>query len=213
MSRLIAFGSSPISYTHGGNQTFPAIVAQKLGKDYVEISRRWISNNKITRKILSYPFESTDTVLVCWTNSLRVEFRTEQGWVGLNRDTAAVGSFEETWYQGPGRWEYTSILNTVKEMLLAQTFLKSQGLSYLFVSDNNDYFHSFLVANPDEYLSSLLGLLDHDNILSFEGNQGFLPWAKSQGYQFNGGQEQRGYPEHQAHAAAAEYILAQGPLK
>lgn len=213
MSRLIAFGSSPISYTHGGDQTFTSILAEKLGKEYVEVSRRWVSNNKLTRKILTYEFDPNDAVLVCWTNSMRVEFRTEQGWVGLNRDTAAVGTFEEAWYQGPGRWEYTSISNTLKEMLLAQAFLKDKNLNYLFVSDNNDYFQSFLVANPDPYLSSLIGLLDQTRLLSFDGNQGFLPWAQEQGYQFNSGpNQQRGYPEYLAHVHAAEYIFSKGLL-
>lgn len=213
MSRLIAFGSSPISYTHGGDRTFTSILAEKLGKEYVEVSRRWISNHKLTRKILSYEFEPTDTVLVCWTSSMRIEFRTEQGWMALNRDTASVGTFEEAWYQGPGRWEYTSILNTVKEMVLAQHFLKSQGFPYLFVSDNNDYFHSFLVANPDPYLSGLIGMLDQTRLLGFTGNQGFIPWAQEQGYQFDSGpNQQRGYPEYQAHVDAAEYIIAQGLL-
>jgi hypothetical protein len=98
-------------------------------------------------------------------------------------------------------------------MLLAQTFLKDKKLNYLFVSDNNDYFHSFLVANPDPYFSSLLGMLDQTRLLSFNGNQGFLPWAREQGYQFNSGpNQQRGYPEHQAHVHAAEYIFSKGLL-
>ena len=213
MSRLIAFGSSPIIYTHSKdtsleNVTYPAIIAQKLDREYLCIAKRWMSNSKIARKILSFEFEPGDVVLVTWTSTMRAEFRSEHGWFGINRESIKSGSFEETWYQGPGNWEYTSIMTALKEMLLAQTFLKSKGISYLFLFDNSEYLQSYRVANPDEYLGAMISMLDQTCILSFENNNGFINWCQEEKYEFDGVPgEKRGYPIQAAHQRAAEYIL------
>ena len=211
MSRLIAFGSSPIIYTHSAdaklkNLTYPAIIAQKLGKEYVAVARLWTANNKITRKVLSFDFAPNDFALITWSTTARVEFRSEHGWFVANRDDFKPNTFEEAWYQGPGKWEYTSILSVLKEMLLTQSFLKSKGIPYLFLFDNSEYFQSYLTAFPDQHMASMNTMLDHTRILSFENNTGFLDWCQKNNYPF-APPESRGYPIQTAHQRAAEYIL------
>ena len=143
MSRLIAFGSSPIVYAPSPDQleykglTFPWLIAKEFGYEFCNEGKRFNSNSKIARAVVSHVYQPEDVVIVSWTSTMRFEFRTEHGWAGTNRDTLTPGTFDEHWYQGPGTWEYTSIMTTLKEIILAQNFLIQKQIPYLFVFDNN----------------------------------------------------------------------------
>lgn len=212
MSRLIAFGSSPIIYAPSPdpnltNKTFTAIIAEQLGQEYLCVAKRWNSNSKIARKVISFEYQPDDTVFVVWSSTMRAEFRTEHGWFGTNRDTAIKGGFEEAWYAGPGNWAYTSMVMTIKEMILAQHFLKAHNIKYFFAFDNSELLGSYELANPDPYFTGLLSILDLSCLVTFEGNNGFLNWCKNNNYEFIGGPTERGYPTQSAHQDAADYIL------
>lgn len=199
MSNLIAFGSSPIM----GNPGFPEIIASQMGRNYINKSKPVNSNNKISRSIMSYKDYSDDFVLVSWTSTTRDEFRTEHGWSHINRATVKPGNgFEEQWYNGPGRWEYTGVSTALKAIIITQTFLKAKQLPYVFVFDNNEIVQSALVTGPDHYFESLLSMIDWTKIVLFENN-GFINWCKQNNYGIDGN-----HMFAESHQLTAEYIMA-----
>jgi hypothetical protein len=182
MNRLIAFGSSPIMAFDKTIVPYPKIIADQMGLAYDSQVKPLTSNSKIARKVLTYNNYQNDMVLVSWTSTTRSEFRTEHGWMGTNLNTYQPGSgFEEHWYQGPGQWEYTGVITALKEMVLVQSFLKSRGIPYAFLFDNNEILHSCWYQEPDEYMGAVISSIDQSKILTFEG-QGFVPWCEAQGY-------------------------------
>ena len=197
MSRLIAYGSSPIKEDFA----FPAQIAQHLDREYVNRIKPLNSNHKLARQIISQTYEPTDLVLVDWATTVRQEFRTEQGWMTTSRVNKPNSEFETAWYQGPGNWEYTPVYSALKEIVLAQTFLKTQGLDYVFTFDYDDVIHSTLLSEPDEYIGPLKNLIDWNRVVLFEGH-GFLHWAKENKFEIDGG-----HAEKAAHDSATEYLI------
>jgi hypothetical protein len=201
MNRLIAFGSSPIMAFDKTIVPYPKIIADQMGLAYDSQAKPLTSNSKIARKVLSYNCQDA-LVLVSWSSTTRTEFRTEHGWTSTNLSTHQ-SDFEKQWYQGPAQWEYTGVCTALKEIVLVQSFLKSCDIPYVFLYDNNEITHSGLYQNPDEYLKSIIGLIDHSKILLFEG-QGFVPWCESKGYQRQSGN----HFNTPAHIHAANVISA-----
>jgi len=152
--------------------------------------------------VLSHDYEADDYVLIDWTTTIRHEFRTAEGWMSTNMATYKAGSgFEEHWYQGPGQWEYTGILLALKEILLAQTFLTSQNLSYQMTFDYDDLIKSKRLSEPDAYVSAIKNLIDWNRMMLFDGT-GFLSWAQRHNFVLDGG-----HAEPAAHDRATEYLL------
>jgi hypothetical protein len=204
MNRLISFGSSPIMALNKTIVPYPQIIANRLGIAYDSQAKPRTSNNKIARKILSYKEYRDDIVLVSWATTMRTEFRSEHGWVATDMTTYVPGSgFDEHWYAGPGRWEYTGVSTALKEILIAQSFLQSHNIPYIFTFDTNEIVHSQLYQHPDEYLDAIIKTIDHSRIILFE-NQGFIAWAESKGY----ARQQGNHFETQAHERAADIINA-----
>jgi hypothetical protein len=203
MSRLIAFGSSTIQ----DKTAYPALVARRLNFDYVNRAKVLNSNHKIARMVLSYPdYQPNDFVLVEWTSTIRHEFRTELGWMPSNMNSykKGTGSFEEAYYtNGPGRWEYNGIYTMLKEIVLAQTFLKAQNIKHLFLFYPDDLLASFLYKEPDQYLGSMIQLIDWSRFLHFDGH-GFREWCLINNYAFEEGSS---HPAPMSHRLAADYIL------
>jgi hypothetical protein len=201
MSNLIAFGSSTImgSAEFPG---FPGIIAAHLGREYIDRSKPVNSNSKISRNILSYQNYSDDFILVSWTSTIRHEFRTEHGWMPTNMATFKPGcGFEEQWYNGPGKWEYTGVSTALKEIVLTQTFLKTKKLPYVFIFDTDDVICSFLVNSPDPYIATLLSLIDWKQFVFFE-NKGFIRWCTEKNYGINGN-----HMTPESHQLTADYII------
>jgi len=203
MTTLISFGSSPVM----GKNSFPGIIAQRLGYSHVDRGRASASNSKITRTILNYKNYKnyTDFVaVVAWTSTARYEFRTEHGWNGFNisRYKKDPDSFRDHWFNGPGKWEYTAITTALKEILIAQTFLLSKKIPYLFVFDMNEIIDSYLFTNPDDYLGSMIAMIDWNRFLLFDNN-GFKNWAIKNNFEHTDDK----HPGYQAHKLAADYIL------
>jgi hypothetical protein len=210
INKLIAFGSSPIMgknplFPSLTTTTYPNVIANKLNLKFKLLARPGPSNSRITRTILHTDLQNA-LALVSWTSSARCEFRTENGWKSVSiikhHQSSAVG-FEKSWYEGPGKWEYTSVSTTLKEILLAQTFLNSKNVPYVFLFDNNEIVKSFLYQNPDSYLKSIIDLIDWKKFVLFDG-QGFAPWCRDNGYAgFKGN-----HFNDDAHQCAADYIMS-----
>ena len=197
MTRLVAFGSSPIKDTFA----FPAQIAQHLEREYVSRAKPVNSNHKIARMVMSQEYEADDYVIVVWGTTVRHEFRTEQGWMTTSRVDKSSSEFETAWYQGPGNWEYTAVYSALKEIILAQTFFKSKNLQYVFTFDYDDVIHSTLLSHPDEYISTLKDLIDWTRVVLFDGH-GFLWWVQEHGFECDGG-----HAESAAHDHATAYLL------
>jgi len=200
MITLIAFGSSPVM----GKTSFPSIIAQRLGYDHVDCSRPVTSNSKITRKILSYKNYTDSVVVATWTSTVRHEFRTERGWTGLDmaRYKKDSGLFEDHWFNGPGKWEYTGVTSALKEILIAQIFLLSKQIPYLFVFDMNEIIDSTLFQEPDDYLGSMIKMIDWNQFVLFDNN-GFKNWSIKNNFEL----KDATHPADRAHHLAADYIL------
>ena len=200
MTTLVTFGSSPVM----GKTSFPSIIAQRLGYDHVDCGRPATSNSKITRKILSYKNYTDSVVVAAWSSTVRHEFRTEHGWKGIDIAWYKKGSglFEDHWFNGPGKWEYTGVSGALKEISMAQTFLLAKQIPYLFVFDMNEIIDSFLFKNPDDYLGSMINMIDWNRFVLFDNN-GFKNWARKNNFEF----KDATHPADSTHQLAADYIL------
>jgi hypothetical protein len=180
VNRLVSFGSSPIiSPSVDKDDALPGIISKHLGLHHFSACKPRTSNSKITRKILTHDYLDDDIVFVSWSTLSRFEFKTEQGWAGITMKgnyQNLENSFREIWFNGPGQWEYTHVMTTLREILTAQTFLKESNRPYLFIFDNNEYYNSELVKNPDTYLKTLINLINWDNFIDFD-RRGFMPWV------------------------------------
>jgi len=203
-SKITAFGAS-ITAGRGlkdKTNTWSSIIARNLQLEYLCLADISLSNATITRKILNHNHEPDQLVLVLWTSTTRYEFKTEDDWLIITPSSNQQG-FTKQWYSGPGQWEYTGVSNTLKEILLAQTFLRDKNISYLFTIDNNEVHGSWLKNSGDTYIKQLYNLIDWDRFVFFD-NQGFLPWCKEKQFEM----AEDGHPLEHAHSAAANYILS-----
>lgn len=206
-SRIVSFGAS-ITYGSelpNANCTWSSIIARNLAVDYLCLAKPAASNASIARQIISYDDYSNDLVLVMWTSATRYEFRNGDTWQDISPWSEQTG-FTREWYKGPGGLEYTEVVNTLKEVILAKHFLESMGLRYLFVFDNDELRTSHTWTLPDEYIQTLKLMMPWDDIVWFD-SQGFIDWSKNNGYPFT-----NTHPGAVAHQAAADYILANRDL-
>ena len=205
-NRLIAYGSSPINGTELPNKdktlAFPAKIAMSLGLDYVCRGKPLSSNSKISRKVLGSEHTDTDFVFVLWSSPNRYEFKTEQGWNGFTVHSDAKDGLIREWLDGPGKLEYTEVYMSLKDIALTQAYLKQKNLPYLFSMDNNAIKDSYCFNNPDPFLASVKSLIDWDKVQWFNNN-GFINWAKQNGFPFTGT-----HAGTEAHTAAANYVLS-----
>ena len=201
-SRIISFGAS---ITYGSElpdatSTWSSIIAKRLGVDYLCLAKPAAANSSIAREILSYTDYSNDFVLVMWTSCTRYEFRTEMGWENISPWSTQSG-FTKEWYKGPGNYEYTEVVTTLRDVVLARQFLESKSIPYLFVFDNNEIRNSYTFNSSDLYIESLSNLMPWSRTVWFN-NTGFLDWSRDNKYSFV-----NTHPGPDAHLAAANYIL------
>ena len=203
VSRVISFGAS---ITYGSelpdqSYTWSSIIAQKMGLDYLCLAKENAANSGIARAIISNMDQySNDLILAMWTSSTRYEFRVGDSWENVSPWSEQTG-FVRDWYRGPGGLEYTEVVTTMKEIILASQFLDRMQLPYTFVLDNDELRTSHTWTLPDEYIQSLKALMPWDHIVWFE-DTGFLEWCQQKKYSFV-----NTHPGIEAHQRAAEYIL------
>jgi hypothetical protein len=204
VSRLISFGAS---ITYGSelpdqSYTWSSIIAQKMGLDYLCLAKENAANSGIARAIISnMDHYRDDLILAMWTSSTRYEFRFDDGWENISPWSEQTG-FVKDWYRGPGGLEYTEVVTTMKEIVLASQFLDQMKLPYTFVLDNNELRTSHTWKASDEYVQSLKALMPWDHIVWFD-ETGFLEWCRLKNYSFV-----NTHPGTEAHQSAAEYILS-----
>ncbi len=207
-SRLVSFGSSPLYGTElpKDSQTFTKQLAHALNVDYKTQARPTSSNSKILRKILTFDFDN-DYAFVMWGIPSRFEFKTEHGWINLGdrrKENAAqeTEGFAHEWYKATGNLEFTQIATSMKDIILAQNYLVSRQIPYVFTWSDAELIKTHTFRSGDTYINSLIRLIDWSRFLYFE-NEGFLQWAQQQGHEFIGH-----HPGPGAHDAAKSYVLS-----
>jgi hypothetical protein len=203
VSRVISFGAS---ITYGSelpdqSYTWSSIIAQKMGLDYLCLAKENAANSGISRSIISNSDEyKDDLVLAMWTSSTRYEFRVDNRWENVSPWSEQTG-FTREWYRGPGGLEYTEVVTTMKEIVLASQFLERTKLPYIFVLDNDELRTSHTWNLADEYIQTLKVIMPWDNIVWFDGT-GFLEWCREKNYRFI-----NTHPGVEAHQACADYLM------
>jgi len=206
ISRVISFGAS---ITYGSELpdqscTWSSIIAQKLGMDHLCLAKENAANSGIARAIISNSKNfKHDLILAMWTSATRYEFRVGNAWENVSPWSEQTG-FTRDWYRGPGGLEYTEVVTTMKEIVLASQFLDQLKLPYAFVLDNDELRNSHTWNKPDDYIQSLKALMPWHNIVWFD-DTGFLEWCRLKNYSFV-----NTHPGTEAHRSAAEYILVNG---
>jgi len=202
-NRVISFGASITfgSELPSPDKTWAGLIANKLNKKYLCLAEPAASNTSILRQILSFDQYENDLILVMWTSTTRYEFKTQDSWTSISPWSEQSG-FTAQWYKGPGFFEYTEVLTTMKEILLAKQFIESKKLQYIFVFDSNELTKSFTWIQNDNLISSMKKLMPWDNIIWFD-DTGFIDWSKEKGYKFIGT-----HPGVEAHTNASNYILS-----
>jgi len=201
-SRLISYGSSVLygSELPPGSLSMSAIIAQKLGLDYLCRAKPVSSNTKIARKIISYQDYRDDFVLVMWTAPNRYEFRSDHGWRGFTTFNHRDALLTE-WFDGPGGLEYTEVMTTLQAMCLAQQFLVGRNIPYLFTTDYSTVKESYTFNSNDEYIVAMKSLINWDRFIYFD-DDGFVPWATKNKFTFVGT-----HPSAEAHQAATNILI------
>lgn len=202
-NQIISFGASiTVGADAGGIPgAWSSIIANKLDKSYLCLAEEGSTNTTIARKIISTEFSPGDMVLAMWVSTTRFEFWSKDQWVNFTPWSKQSG-FVKDWYQGPGQWEYTGVSTALKEIYLAQSYLKSKNIPYLFTIDNNEVHKSWLLENDVGYVKSLSQIIDWSKFIFFD-KQGFIPWCQEKQFSLS----TSGHPGPDAHRAAAEYML------
>ena len=202
-NRIISYGASITAGVGAGgvDRAWSAFIANKLNKPYLCLAEEAATNTTIARKIISTDFSPDDVVLVMWASTTRFEFWSTDCWVSFTPWSEQTG-FVKEWYKGPGQWEYTSMSTTLKEIYLAESYLKSKNIPYIFTIDNDEIHQSWLLENDTGYVKSLFQLIDWSKFILFD-NQGFIPWCQKNQYAVS----TDGHPGLKAHIDAAKYIL------
>lgn len=142
------------SYTYGmgiqWHQTFPYVFKESWAKsqgiqpeaiNLLNFAQQAASNDYITRTVLSQCFRvKPDLLLVQFTTKERYEYLDERG--AQNVGPWLENEASQNYYRF--YTEQMGLLNTIKNILLVQTFCKLHNIPYLF-----SVFHHAELTNPD----------------------------------------------------------------
>ena len=204
ISKILSYGAS---ITYGGGAGGPdhawsANVARLLDKNYQCLAAPGASNTTITRTMISSELSPNCLILAMWTSPTRYEFWEENKWHHIGPADAQTG-FVKDWYRGPGQWAVTEIVTTLKEIFIAQAYLQSNNIVYLFTVDNNEIYHDYSSKHSMTYVQKLRSMIDWSKFVFFDG-QGFIPWARGNGFSVS----DSGHPDRVAHQRASEYLMS-----
>lgn len=93
-----------------------------------------------------------------------------------------VYDFARPFYRHVAVSEYWETYTTLKEMLLLQYFLSSQGIGYVYTLADTTCIHGHAALSPDSSLGTLLACLDRSRLFTFPDNKGFYQWAMDNKY-------------------------------
>ena len=208
--RLIAHGCS---FTHGeelqdpSTGSWPALVADQLGVELVNLGQPAYSNDAILQDIVAQDINNipaghqpswenyTDLVIICWTTNLRMMFTDDGGSYTIMARSKEQGYRKQIsdllMATNDSRWLYERWLTQV---ILAQSYLDGRHAKFLFFSafDNQGSFK--------DLRTPLKAKIDASRFIGWP-NEGFVEWA----YPCELGP--RGHPLERGHAKVADKLL------
>ena len=214
--------------------TWPAQLAKDFDQEYVCAAKPGGSNDDVTRRVIEQcELVDNPIVIVQWTFPWRFGFRcvdpigwfsfdlqvvTEQyrdNWTGqeIKRlEQNGVLDFARSFFKSIGTTEYWPVYNTLKEILLLQSYLKSKNIPYLFTAADNCLFENSTIKTPtDIYVKQLYDQIDFNKWYWFPAGtaanetcspRGFYQWALENKYNVGA----TGHPLEQAHVDAMQLI-------
>jgi hypothetical protein len=176
MSRLITFGCS-YTFGHGlpdcldqevdgcrippetaSNLGWPVILANKMNRTLINVSRPGSSNLEILYSILSFDFQSTDQIVVMWSHNIRDIIFTEDDMNPLLRLRLGPWSNE--------RYAQQWVLKVTERDYCLKTWIYIQHSDLFFEKKNIKWLH--YPAAPHELLEFKFNFINSDHIC-FDG--------------------------------------------
>jgi hypothetical protein len=218
------FGNELSDYdsTKHSRLTYPALCAHSAGINYVCCARPGNANDAIARMTIEKCQMLLDEdhqlmVIVTWTFPCRFEFPFEypidsptSPWGSITLDERGnkeeIREFARTFYKNINSGWFAEY-NSIKNIILLQTYLKSHGIPYVFTAADN----VVLRHKNDTTLKPIWDLVDFDHWFLFPGAtephnttepRGFYQWAVENKYPVGPNQ----HPLEQAHLVAATLI-------
>lgn len=223
--RLVAFGDSfvfgselddcnrlnPLSPSLN---TWPAIVADKLGIEYVCLAHPGCSNYDIMRRLCVYNelLKADDIVVVCWTWMHRFSYYDEDKKNGKN--WMILHDLDDRCWQNISHYQYLDAdsRDLYFKFLHSDSWCKSQALQQInlaleLLKKNKTVMTCIedLIWDKEFHCPEHIRFLQNKarpNITDFQG-ENFLDWSKSNGFDIG----PNGHPLEAAHAAAAELLF------
>ena len=188
--RLIAHGCS---FTYGeelqdpSTGSWPALVADQLGVELVNLGQPAYSNDAIVQDIVATKINQidySDMVIICWTTYLRMQYQDQAGWFTIwpgreyKKNILQWNKYDDL---REGLTKHTAVLNNddwlysrwLTQIILMQSYLESKHVKYLFFSafDNQQQY-----AIKKQGYRELLEKINHNNFIGWP-DKGFSEWA------------------------------------
>jgi len=173
-------------------QTFPALLAQQHGLEYVCVAVPGGGNDTAVRRVVETVTGKDEVVLINWTFADRHEFYFEhEGWQNI---IPTKNTFCKEFFTGV-QSEY-SVYHTVKNMVFLSNYLNKKGVPYVYTFADMKLQYNTTAAEI------LAAEIDATRCFRWSQDANFLGWAIQQGHAIGPGS----HPLDTAHAASAELI-------
>jgi len=209
------------TYTVYSQSTFPALLSNSQGLNYQCVARPGNANDAITRMVIDKCENIIDdmAVVVAWSFVTRYEFKFTYSidspispWcsINLHRNKFQIDRFSEEFFKHVGTNPDYQKYNTLRSIILLQTYLEKKNIPYLFLPTDS-HFYVDHGEGVDSIVKTLFDLINWDNWYFFPSAteswnttspRGFYQWAVESKYSIGSDQ----HPLEKAHQDAAQLI-------
>ena len=187
--------------------TWPALLANNLGLEYVCYAVQGCSNQTIIRQFFEYlPYiNDNDVVIVNWTWIDRWDFCVpkeekiiSQQWQTVRPSGPEDSKFKEIYFKHM-QSELWDKVESLKVILLIINTLKSKNIPFIMTCIDK------LIIDQTYHSPNYITNLQNEvaNYIAWFQDKGFYHWAKDNDYPIH---KEGGHPLEEAHQAAFEYI-------
>lgn len=177
----------PSNQNGHSQSTFPALLAKHLNLDYVCCARPGYGSDAIVRNILTNIDSDVSLVIVNWSYADRFEFYFKDiGWQNLkyqpgestaNKVPENLRDFRRMFYSELTD-EY-SLYQYVKDIVLAQEFLKNNNIPYIFSSAADNIISLDRLAKLGPSQHKFYSLIDFEQWFFWPEHHAFVPWTEA----------------------------------
>ena len=185
-------------------KTWPALIASRLGMEYVCRARGGSGNLCILDRIMkSIRFNGLSFYCINWSYIDRFDYVDINGGIGEGNDwksltPKSLDQIGENYYRNLHS-EYRDKLTSLMYIKTAIDFLKKNNCPFIMTYMDNLILDKHYHMNPGiEQIQNSV----RDSLHDFEGLN-FLDWSRHQGYKIS----PQNHPLEDAHQAAAEYLM------